>query len=92
MIADEGNGTTLLSQNELDSVLDNINNLIETGEEGNLNLIDEIQNAILDSGKLELSAWKSLRERLREIENLVPHIDLIIKLKEKQERLAHLLD
>ena len=42
----------------------------------------EIRTAILDSGKLSLTDWRKLRTKLREIERLIPHIDLIIELKE----------
>ena len=49
-------------------------------------LIDEIKGAILDSGKLTLEEWKSLRGKIKEIEELIPHMDIIIRLKEQQER------
>ena len=71
---------TLLSQQEVDSLL-KINELLEERKESNL--IDEIKNAILDSGKLSLTDWRRLRIRLKEIERLIPHIDLIIELKGK---------
>ncbi len=81
-----GGEAPLLSQTELDAVLDNINHLIGDSDDiDSTSLIDELKDAILDSGKLKLSAWKSLRARLREIEALIPHIDLIIELKEKRE-------
>ena len=77
------NKTNLLSQEEVNELL-TINGFIrERGEKRSL--IDEIKDAILDSGKLQLAEWKSLRARLKEIERLVPHIDLIVELKQKAE-------
>ena len=73
----------LLSQDEVNELL-TINGFISEGKEKK-NLIEEIKDAILDSGRLKLSEWKSLRARLKEIERLVPHIDLIIELKQKAE-------
>jgi hypothetical protein len=74
----------LLSQDEINKLL-TINGFISDGK-AQKSLIDEIKDAILDSGKLRLSEWKSLRARLKEIEILIPHIDLIIELKQKAER------
>ena len=70
---------------------DEVNELLTLGgfiseEEEKKSLIDEIKDALLDSGKLSLREWRSLRARLKEIEKLIPHIDLIIELKAKQER------
>ena len=73
----------LLSQDEVNHLL-TINGFIHEGEE-KTSLIDEIKDAILDSGKLTLDAWECLRSRLKEIEELIPHIDLIIQLKQKSE-------
>lgn len=73
----------LLSQQEVDQLL-KINELLEEHRENNL--IDEIQDAILDSGKLSLEDWRRLRNRLREIERLIPHIDLIIELKSRDQK------
>jgi hypothetical protein len=70
----------LLSQQEVDQLL-KISELLK--EEKESNLIDEIKDAILDSGKLSLPDWRRLRKRLKEIERLIPHIDLIIELKSK---------
>ena len=78
----------LISQEELDNLL-HINELIGTDREQR-SLIDELKKAILDSGKLQLSEWKSLRKKLSEIEQLIPHIDLIISLKEDDIRRKHL--
>ncbi|GHE79891.1 hypothetical protein [Thalassotalea profundi] len=68
----------ILSQADLDDLL-RINEFIEQSD-GN-SLVSELKRAILDSGKLELAQWQSLRDHIREIEELIPHIDLIIKLK-----------
>lgn len=74
----------LLSQEEVNQLL-TINGFINE-KNAQKSLIDEIKDALLDSGRLELSEWKSLRARLREIEILIPHIDLIIDLKTKRQR------
>lgn len=71
-----------LSQEEVDSLL---SSLITEEVDAQRNLIQEIHEAILDSGRLQLSEWISLRKKLQEIEELIPHIDLLIKLKSKQE-------
>lgn len=68
----------IISQDDIDSLL-RINEFIEANDENSL--VDELKQAILDSGKLELGQWQSLRDHIREIEELIPHIDLIIKLK-----------
>lgn len=70
----------IISQDELDNLL-HINEFIE--QKKNDSLVSEIKQAILDSGKLELQQWDSLRDHIREIEELIPHIDLIIKLKKE---------
>jgi hypothetical protein len=70
-----------LDQGELDQLL-RINGFLEEDNgDGRKSLIDEIKDAILDSGKLSLPEWKALRARLRDIESLIPTIDLIIQLK-----------
>lgn len=74
----------LLSQDEINDLL-TIGGFIRDHAEKS-SLIDEIKDAILDSGRLRLNEWKSLRARLKEIERLIPHIDLIIELKQKVER------
>lgn len=68
----------ILSQADLDDLL-RINEFIEQQDEKSL--VSELKMAILDSGKLELAQWQQLRNQIREIEQLIPHIDLIIKLK-----------
>lgn len=68
----------ILSQADLDDLL-RINEFIEQNDENSL--VSELKRAILDSGKLELEQWQSLRDHIGEIEELIPHIDLIIKLK-----------
>ncbi len=70
----------IISQSDLDNLL-RINEFIK--QEDETSLISELKRAILDSGKLELHQWESLRDHLREIELLIPHIDLIIKLKKE---------
>lgn len=72
----------IISQAELDNLL-HINEFLE--QEDDDSLVSEIKQAILDSGKLELNQWQSLRDHIREIEELIPHIDLIIKLKKEAE-------
>lgn len=83
-VSDIDNKRNLLSQDEINDLL-TINGFISDRTE-KTSLIDEIKNAILDSGKLTLVEWKSLRARLKEIERLIPHIDLIIELKQKVEK------
>jgi hypothetical protein len=68
----------IISQKDLDQLL-HINEFIEQKNENSL--VGELKEAILDSGKLELSQWESLRTHISEIEALIPHIELIIKLK-----------
>ncbi len=70
----------LISQAELDNLLC-INDFIQ--DDGKNSLVNELKRAILDSGQLELAQWLSLREQLQEVETLIPHIDLIIKLKQE---------
>ncbi|WP_448568955.1 hypothetical protein [Thalassotalea ganghwensis] len=72
----------ILSQEDLDELL-RINEFIEQDDENSL--VSELKRAILDSGKLELSQWQQLRDHIREIEELIPHIDLIIKLKKESK-------
>jgi hypothetical protein len=71
----------IISQSDLDNLL-RINEFIDQQDENSL--ISELKRAILDSGKLELGQWTSLRDHIREIEELIPHIDLIIKLKKEK--------
>ena len=70
----------IISQDDIDSLL-RINEFIEPDDENSL--VEELKQAILDSAKLELEQWQTLRDHLREIEALIPHIDLIIKLKKE---------
>jgi tRNA C32,U32 (ribose-2'-O)-methylase TrmJ len=72
--------TEIISQAELDSLL-RINEFIDQHDENSL--VSELKRAILDSGKLETTQWEVLRDHIREIEELIPHIDLIIKLKKE---------
>ena len=80
----EKKNTFELSQDEVDELL-KINDFINETKDRQKTLVSEIREAILDSGRLKLEEWKSLRTRLRDIEELIPHIDLIIKLKTNAE-------
>ncbi|AZQ85586.1 hypothetical protein EKO29_17270 [Colwellia sp. Arc7-635] len=73
----------IISQKDLDQLL-HINEFIEKQNENSL--VGELKEAILDSGKLELAQWESLREHISEIEDLIPHIELIIKLKKNNKK------
>lgn len=81
MVTKKNNETDIISQDDIDSLL-RINEFIEPDDENSL--VEELKQAILDSAKLELDQWQTLREQLREIEVLIPHIDLIIKLKKEK--------
>ena len=70
----------IISQADIDKLL-RINEFIDQHDDSSL--VSELKQAILDSGKLELSQWEALRDHIREIEELIPHIDLIIKLKKE---------
>ena len=72
-----------LAQQELDDLL-RIHDLITDGDKSGTALVDELENAILDSGKLSLAHWRALRDKLKAIERLVPHINLIIELRERR--------
>lgn len=75
----------IVSQDEIDDLLA-IASFIETEDKNDHHsLIEELKSAILDSGKLKLKEWHTLRRKLQEIEELIPHIDLIIRLKEQRE-------
>lgn len=71
------NKDDIISQADMDNLL-RINEFIDQVDENSL--VSDLKRAILDSGKLELEQWESLRDHIREIEELIPHIDLIIKL------------
>jgi len=75
-----------LSQEELDRLLSISGFSGESGQADRKTLIDEIKGAILDSGKLSLDEWMGLRDRLKEIEKLIPIIDLMIELKQKLKK------
>lgn len=78
--------TVTISQNEIDELL-TIADFIQQKDkkQEQHSLIEEIKSAILDSGKLSLKEWAALRRKLHEIETLIPHIDLIIRLKEQKQ-------
>jgi len=75
----------IISQNEIDELL-TIADFIDSKDENKSDhsLVEEIKSAILDSGKLSLREWSALRKKLLEIEELIPHIDLIIRLKDQK--------
>ena len=73
-----------LDQGELDDLLRINGFLADEGKISGRTLVDELHEAILDSGKLTLRQWKDMRSRLQEIERLIPHIDLIITLRERR--------
>jgi hypothetical protein len=80
------NDENKIQQDELDRLL-LINGFLAEPQDGTRkNLIDEIRDAVLDSGKLSISEWVALRDRLKIIERLIPHIDLIIELKAGRRR------
>ena len=72
-----------VSQEEIDRLL-RLSGFLADDDGTRRSLIDEIEEAILDSGKLSLPEWITLRSRLREVERLAPTIDLIITLKQKR--------
>jgi hypothetical protein len=72
----------LLSQDQIDELMQ-LSEFIGSKKGATRQLIREMRSAILDSGKLSLGEWKGLRNGLREIEELLPVIDMIIKLKEQ---------
>jgi len=80
------NDENKIQQEELDRLLLINGFLAEPLDSNRKNLIDEIQDAVLDSGKLSISEWVALRDRLKIIERLIPHIDLIIELKSGRRR------
>lgn len=78
----------LLGQEEIDRLLV-LNGFLEEDGVAHRSMLDEIESAILDSGKLSIPQWTTLRTRLREVERLAPHIDLIIALKQKRPGPKH---
>ena len=78
------NTDELISQEEIDKLL-RIDEFIH--QNGQQSLLSELKKAILDSGKLKLQQWQLLRDQLAEIEELIPHIDLIIKLMNERDPL-----
>jgi len=74
----------VLSQDQLDSLV-HLNDFINSRKGATRQLIREMRAAILDSAQLSLDGWKTLRKGLSEIEDLLPVIDMIIKLKEVHE-------
>jgi hypothetical protein len=81
-------GQNPLNQSELDHLLA-LNGFLNDHQGANKgSLIDELEDAVLDSGRLTISEWVALRDRLKAIERLIPHIDLIIQLKGQRRRSA----
>ncbi len=74
-----------VTQEEIDNLL-KIGDLISAKNQQQKSLVDEIHEAILDSGKLTLKEWTDFRASLKEIEELIPHIDLIINLLKKNRK------
>ena len=70
-----------LSQDEVDRLL-KFSGMLTEGND-HVSLVDEIKTAILDSGKLSLTEWMAMRNRLKEIEQLIPIIDVIIRIKQE---------
>jgi len=70
----------LITQAQIDNLI-HLHDFINSKKSASRQLILEIQSAILDSGKLPLEGWKVLRKGLAELEELIPVIDLIIRLK-----------
>ena len=75
----------IVSQAEIDDLLTIAEFIENQDKKAGHSLIEEIKSAVLDSGKLTLKEWHTLRRKLHEIEELIPHIDLIIRLKEQRE-------
>ncbi len=87
--ADEAQVGGAIDQQELDQLLLINGFLSDDATEGRgKSLVDEIKDAVLDSGKLSLKEWRALRDRLKEIERMIPHIDLIIDLKSSRRGLV----
>ena len=74
----------ILSQDQLDNLV-HLNDFINSRKGATRQLIREIRSAILDSAQLSLDGWKTLRKGLAEIEDVLPVIDMIIRLKEDHE-------
>lgn len=79
------NPEDLLSQDQIDNLIQ-LNEFISQKKGATRQLIKEMRAAILDSGKLEIDQWRVLRKGLHEIEELLPVIDVIIRLKEEASR------
>lgn len=75
----------ILDQSDIEQLF-KLNEFIQSREDKKHSLLEEIKRCILDSGKLSLAEWESLRQNLREIENVIPTIDVIISLKREQEQ------
>jgi hypothetical protein len=71
----------LLTQDQINELI-HLNEFIKSKKGATRAFIREMRSAILDSGKLQLEEWRTLRSSLREIEELIPVMDMIIKLKQ----------
>lgn len=74
--------SNLLSQADIDELIQ-IQDFLGSKKSATRSMITEIRSAILDSGRLRLDEWRGLRNGLRELEELIPVIDMIIKLKDQ---------
>jgi len=75
----------VVSQDQIDNLLQ-LSEFIGTKKGATRKLIKEMRAAILDSGKLSVDEWRVLRKGLAEIEELLPVIDMIIRLKDDEIR------
>lgn len=75
----------VVSQEQLDTLIQ-LSEFIGTKKGATRQLIREMRSAILDSGRLSLEEWRSLRAGLKEIEELLPVMDIIIRLKDEEAR------
>lgn len=69
-----------LDQSDIEELF-KLSEFIQSRKDKNNSLLQEIKRCILDSGKLSGLEWEQLRDNLRDIEQMIPTIDLIIKLK-----------
>ncbi len=74
-----------ITQDVLDELIQ-INEFIVRREGVNNSLVNEIEEAVLDSAKLSTEEWMALLKGIKEIEALIPHVEFIIKLKKKHQQ------
>jgi len=75
----------ILSQDDIDHLI-HLDEFINSKKGATRQLIREMRSVILDSGKLSLEQWRVLREGMTQIEELLPVMDMIIRLKADSER------